>query len=140
MLGLAPSIRKGGQMRQTTTRDIWTYRDASLATSIRPNTLIGYDIEANDGSIGKVDDTTLGAGAGTLIVDTGPWIFGKKVMLPVGVIRSVDHEEQKIFVNRTKDEIENAPEFDESRLNDETYRDRLGSYYGYGGTGWRDWD
>ena len=48
------------------------------------------------------------------MVDTGPWIFGKKVMLPAGVLKTVDHVNEKVFVNRTKDEIKNAPEFDDS--------------------------
>jgi PRC-barrel domain len=130
---------KGGNMHQATT-DIWTVRDTTLATSFKPDTLVGYEVEATDGSIGKIDDTTLDAGSGTFIVDTGPWIFGKKVMLPIGIVRSADHDEQKVFVNRTKDEIKNAPEFDESLIGDETYRNQLGSYYGPGGVGWREWD
>ena len=40
----------------------------------------------------------------------GPWIFGKKIMLPAGVLKTVDHVNEKVFVNRTKDEIKNAPE------------------------------
>jgi hypothetical protein len=71
-------------------------------------------------------------------VDTGPWIFGKKVMLPVGVLRNVDHENEKVFVNRTKDEIKNAPEFDDTLRHDESYRTKVGSYYGQGGSGYRD--
>ena len=122
-------------MHQTTV-DIWNARETSLV----PSEMVGYEIEATDGSIGKVDDSTIEAGSGTIIVDTGPWIFGKTVMLPIGVVRSVDHVEEKVFVNRTKDEIKNAPEFDESLVNDETYRTRVGSYYGPGGAGWRDWD
>ena len=125
---------------EQTTLNMWTARDEDLASSIQPESVIGYGVEARDGSIGKVDDKTAQAGKGTLVVDTGPWIFGSKVMLPIGVMRSVDHEDQKVFVNRTKDEIKDAPEFDESRIDDETYRNQLGSYYGPGGAGWRDWD
>ena len=39
-----------------------------------------------DGSIGKVDDATNDVGGSFIVVDTGPWIFGKKVLLPAGVI------------------------------------------------------
>ena len=116
--------------------DIWTYRETDWTTS----NFIGYSVEALDGSIGKIDEATMDAGASYVVVDTGPWIFGSKVMLPIGVMRSVDHDEQKVFVNRTKDEIKDAPEFDDSRIDDETYRNQLGSYYGPGGAGWRDWD
>ena len=54
-------------------------------------------------------------------------------MLPAGVIQNVDMTDERIFVNRTKDEIKNAPEFDESLVGDDAYRGELGSYYGPGG-------
>ena len=121
--------------------DVWTYRDASrLGTDITGADLVGYGIEAIDGSIGSIDDATFAAGASYIIVDTGPWIFGKKVMLPAGVVRGIDDEEQKVYVNRTKDQIKSAPEYDDMLTDDEAYRNRLGSYYGAGGPGFRDWE
>ena len=127
-------------MAQTTPFDTWKYRDPSLATSLTQQDITGYDVEAIDGSIGKIDDETLETDTGHIVVDTGPWIFGKKVMLPVGVIKTVDHVNERVFVNRTKDEIKNAPEFDDSMRLDEKYRTELGTYYGPGGRGYRDWD
>ena len=93
---------------------------------------IGYGVEALDGSIGKIDQATYDAGSAYIVVDTGPRIFGKKVMLPAGTIRSADHDEEKVFVNRTKDQIKDAPEFDDSLIGDEGYRTELGSYDGHG--------
>ena len=61
-------------------------------------------------------------------------------MLPAGVVRGIDETEQKVFVNRTKEQIKNAPEYDDSLATDDTYRQGLGSYYGPGGSGYRDWD
>ena len=119
-----------------TRTDLWTYRDAGFAST---NNLVGYGVEALDGSIGKVDEATIDASSSYIVVDTGPWIFGKKVLLPAGVVRDVDHEDEKIFVNRSKEQIKNAPEFDDSFIKDTAYRDRLGSYYG-AGPGYRDWD
>jgi hypothetical protein len=127
-------------MAQTTTFETWKYRDSSLASTLTQQELLGYDVEAIDGSIGKIDDATLDADSGHVVVDTGPWIFGKKVMLPAGVITKADHANEKVFVNRTKDEIKNAPEFDDFMRNDEKYRTELGTYYGRGGRGYRDWD
>lgn len=121
------------------TMDVWTYREG-VDVGISPRNVVGYAVEARDGSIGKVDDATYETNSSYLVVDTGPWIFGKKVMLPAGVIRDVDHDDETIFVNRTKDEIKNAPEFDDSSLMDDDYRGSLGSYYGPGGAGYRDWD
>lgn len=112
--------------------DVWTYPEASqLGTSIDPTVdLSGYEVEATDGSIGKVDEATYETGRSFLVVDTGPWIFGKKVMLPAGVINRVDFDTETVYVSRSKDEIKNAPEFDESRYHDDTYRAELGGYYG----------
>jgi hypothetical protein len=113
----------------------WTYQDDLYAGDID---IVGYKVEAIDGDIGKVDDATYDMGASYLVVDTGPWIFGKKVMLPAGVVDRIDSENEKVFVNRAKDEIKKAPEFDESRYNDDAYRSELGTYYGPGGTAYRD--
>ena len=107
------------------TTDLWTYRDSALIG----NALVGLDVEATDGEIGKVDEATYDVGASYVVVDTGPWIFGKKVMLPAGVIQRVDLDSQTLFVDRTKDEIKNSPEFDENMYQDESYRTQLGSYY-----------
>lgn len=104
------------------TTDLWTYRDTAWSGTA----LAGMDIEATDGGIGKIETAT----DQYLVVDTGPWIFGKKVMLPAGVIDRVDLDEEKVYVSRTKDEIKNAPEFDESQLESDTYRSELGTYYG----------
>ena len=118
-----------------TRSDLWTYRESYFTTGAE---IIGYGVEALDGSIGKVDESTTDAGSAHIVVDTGPWIFGKKVMLPAGVIRSVDEDDEKVFVNRTKDEIKNAPEFDPLAV-DAGYRSSLDRYYGPGGQGYRDW-
>jgi hypothetical protein len=108
--------------------DVWTFRTEPGIGTID---LSGYSVEAIDGGIGKIDEATYESGGSYLIVDTGPWIFGKKVMLPAGVVDRVDPDTETVFVNRTKDEIKNAPEYDENASRaDEEYRARLGGYYG----------
>ena len=114
--------------------DLWTSRDTTIDTT----NLIGYEVEAMDGSIGKIDEASNEVGASYIVVDTGPWIFGKKVLLPVGVIDRTDTAEEKVFVNRTKDEIKDSPEFDESTYRETQYRDEVGSYYGSRGISDRD--
>jgi hypothetical protein len=105
--------------------DIWTFTDAKIGQI----DLAGYSVEATDGSIGKIDEATNEVGGSYVIVDTGPWIFGKHVVLPAGVIDHVDMEEKKVYVNRSKDEIKNAPEYDPDRGIDESYRTEVGGYY-----------
>jgi hypothetical protein len=115
------------------TVEIWTYREQLFGAE----DVVGYGVEAIDGSIGKVDEASSDTGSSYLVVDTGPWIFGKKVLLPAGVVSGVDQRDEKILVNRTKEQIKNAPEFDESTYGDDAYRNEIGDYYGWGGRGWR---
>lgn len=112
--------------------DIWTYRsDADLGVDVsRGVDLSGFSVEALDGGIGKVDEATYDVGSSYIVVDTGPWIFGKKVMLPAGVIDRIDLDDQTVWIARTKDEIKAAPEYDESVHGDERYRESLSGYYG----------
>jgi len=92
--------------------------------------LKGYDVEATDGSIGHVDEATYEVGSSYIVVDTGPSIFGKKVLLPASIIERIDLDDRKVDVRFTKDQIENSPEFDEDSYMSEDYRNRVGSYYG----------
>jgi hypothetical protein len=119
--------------------EIWTFRDTTLSQQ----NLSGLKVEALDGSIGKVDEASNDVSGSFIVVDTGPWIFGKKVLLPAGVVNRVDLDTETVFVNRTKDQIKNAPVYDEDKnKQDDSYRDRyrgdVGSYYGPGGAGYRD--
>ena len=112
-----------------TSRDMWSYSGGDDWSSMN---LVGYKVEATDGDIGKVDEASNEVGAGYLVVDTGPWILGSKVMIPAGLISRVDVSEEKIHVDRTKDEIKNSPKLDEQTYREPTYRDTLGGYYGGG--------
>jgi hypothetical protein len=115
--------------------DIWDYRRES-GFDTDTSDIAGYSVEAIDGSIGKIDQATDEVGSSYIVVDTGPWIFGKKVMLPAGVVSRIDHDDEEVHVNRTKDQIKNAPELDEDTYTTDDYRDRVGSYYGEGGAGY----
>ena len=90
--------------------DIYTYRVDIFATE--PVDVTGFDVEASDGHIGKVDEATTDAATSCLVVDTGFWIFGKKRMVPAGVVTRVDTENEKVYVSMTKDQVKNAPDYD----------------------------
>jgi hypothetical protein len=110
--------------------DIWTFQVEPFEGTPDTPELSGFSVEATDGKIGKIDEATYESGGSFLIVDTGPWIFGKKVMLPAGAVQRIDPESKTVFVNLTKDQIKNAPEFDEETgRHDHDYRHRLGEYY-----------
>jgi hypothetical protein len=126
----------------------WVFRDPSILTpdyatqpavadrgdtvvddELAATDLAGYDVEATDGGIGSIDKANYEVGGAYLVVDTGPWIFGRKVLLPAGTVQRVDHADRKVYVDRTKDQIKNAPEYDADAVPTSEYRDRLGGYY-----------
>jgi hypothetical protein len=107
--------------------ELWSYRDTVRAQS---TDVVGFEVVATDGAIGKVDQATYDAEASYLVVDTGPWIFGKKRMLPAGVIERIDYDGRQVFVNLTKDQVRDAPDYDAARYQEEAYRSELGTFYG----------
>ena len=92
----------------------------------------GFEVEARDGSIGKIDEATDDIEKrACVVVDTGPWIFGRKVVIPAGAIEQIDLNTNKVRVAMTKDQIKDSPEFDPNRgWRDEKYHARLDAYYG----------
>jgi len=106
---------------------IWAWRDGAWSSD-RGN-LDGFSVEAVDGSIGKIDEATYDVGSSYVVVDTGPWIFGKKVLLPAVVIDRIDYDDEAVYVSQNKEQIKSSPEFDESTYRDDDYRSRVSDYY-----------
>ncbi|MCX5141784.1 MULTISPECIES: PRC-barrel domain-containing protein [unclassified Streptomyces] len=108
--------------------NIWGYQPAAGHTAGAD--LIGYKVEATDGSIGSVDKHSDEVNSSYLVVDTGVWIFGKHVLLPAGTVLTVDTEQRKVFVDLTKDQIKHSPEFDKDKhVGDAGYHEQVGGYY-----------
>ena len=64
-----------------------------------------------------------------LVIDTGFWIFGKKVLLPVGRA-SVDYSQERVYVQGlTKQQAESLPEYDDSMTIDYDYEERVRRVY-----------
>jgi hypothetical protein len=106
----------------------WAWR-AEVGEARGSHDLSGYTVEAADGRIGKIDQATYDTGDAHVVVDTGPWIFGRKVLIPAGAINHVDPDEQIVYVDRTKDQIKHAPEYDEVKAAESDYREHIGAYY-----------
>ncbi|WP_405147551.1 PRC-barrel domain-containing protein [Sphaerisporangium sp. NBC_01403] len=109
--------------------NLWTYRPDVYGHD-QTMDIVGFDVEAVDGKIGSVDEASNVVGESYIVVDTGPWIFGKKVVLPALVVTQINQPDRKVYVARTKQEIKNAPEFDQKSYKDAGYRARLAGYYG----------
>jgi hypothetical protein len=108
--------------------NMWTYDHPTTEGQLD---LADFDVEARDGSIGTVDEATYDVDASYIVVDTGPWIFGRKVLLPAGVIEEIDLDNRRIVVNRTKDQIKDGPEYDPDKgFDQQQHRDEYDRYYG----------
>lgn len=92
-----------------------------------------YSVYADrDNKVGSVEDGLFDDTTGQfryLIVDTGSWIFGKKVLLPIGRAQ-FDNNEQRVYVNGlTKKQIENLPEYDGNNDVDYEYEENVRGVY-----------
>ncbi|MET9559922.1 PRC-barrel domain-containing protein [Streptomyces tauricus] len=111
-----------------TTDRIWSYAPTSgYAEGLL---LTGFTVAAADGTIGHVDRQVDESGMRHLIVDTGGWVFGRSVLIPVGLVSSVDAEAQEITVACTEEEVKAAPRFTTDRETlDPEYLAGVGHYY-----------
>jgi len=107
--------------------DLWSFRDD---VGHDRADLHGMTVEAVDGSVGKVQDVINDIDGAYVLVDTGPPILGKTVFLPAGLITGIDVDAESIRVDRTKDEIKNAPDFDAGLGKDPAYREAIARHYG----------
>ncbi|MET8603138.1 PRC-barrel domain-containing protein [Streptomyces rubiginosohelvolus] len=107
---------------------LWGYQPSSGHTA--GVDLTGYSVEATDGSIGKVDKYSDEVGSAYLLVDIGVWIFGKDVLLPAGTVKRIDTEGRKVYVDLTKEQVKDSPEFDRNHhTEDAAYHEQLSAYY-----------
>ncbi|MFF7081149.1 PRC-barrel domain containing protein [Streptomyces lavendulae] len=109
------------------TENVWAYR---IGVDYLAADLTGYGVEALDGSIGKIDKHSDEVTDAYLVVDTGVWILGREVLLPAGLVTRIDHAAEKVYVDRTKDQIKAAPEFRrDEHLGKADRREALGTHY-----------
>lgn len=79
------------------------------------SSLIGYSIEATNGTIGEVEDFYFDDETWTiryLVVKTGNWLSGREVLISPVALKNRDWSNRSIPVNLTKKQIENSPNID----------------------------
>ena len=114
--------------------DLWTWAETRADPLGGAPEIVGFKVVANDGEIGHVDSATWDAGKGHIVVDTGPWIFGRTLADP-GARRARDRRGHgSVQVDLTKDEIKNAPEYHD--VGYDAYAEDAAMYYGGLGRGW----
>jgi len=111
-----------------TTDRIWSY--ASDSGHVEGQDLTGFTVVASDGTIGHVDRQADAHGMRHLVVDTGVWVFGRSVLVPVGVVTGIDIQGRRITLACTGPEVKAAPRFrTDSETRDREYLTAVGAYY-----------
>ena len=110
--------------------NVWTFRDTLRNEMDARRDLVGYDVTASDGSIGKIDRASVDTSRRYVVVDTGFWIFGKKRLIPAGVVTAVDHDRRAVQVSLTKDQVKNAPDYEDANTTyEDNYYEPFNTYY-----------
>ena len=104
----------------------WNYPEGAWSEG---DDVVGYDVETTDGTIGTVDEATSETDRSWLVVDTGVWIFGKKRLIPAGLVTTVDHDARTVTVSLSRSQVKAAPDYDESAAHDDLVRSH-DDYYG----------
>ncbi|MCC5659085.1 DUF2382 domain-containing protein [Nostoc sp. XA010] len=104
------------------------YRDTFEGRDING---LGVYTQGTDEKIGTVSDVLVDEEGHFryLVVDLGFWIFGKKVLLPLGRAR-IDYNVDRVYtIGLTREQAEDLPEFSEREALDYDYEERVRGVY-----------
>jgi len=107
--------------------------DPDYRDTFNGDDVIGMDVYAdrNSEKIGTVSDVLVDEQGNFryLILDLGFWIFGKKVLLPIGRSQIDDQTHRIYATGMTKEQAENLPDFDDNMVADYDYEERVRTAY-----------
>jgi len=75
--------------------------------------VVGYQIQATDGTLGHVEDFLIDDGTWAItdmLIDTRNWLPGRTVRVPPSAIDQVDWSNKQVRVRMTRDEIKASEE------------------------------
>lgn len=111
--------------------------DPNYRVHFEDQDIIGYDLYATSEKVGSIDDLLVDDAGKIryLIVNTGVWILGKKVLLPVGRSQ-IDYAGHRVVVNGlTQAQVEALPSYDGNMPVDYEHEEQVRNVYRPMGTG-----
>lgn len=93
--------------------------------------ILSYSFYSDSEKIGSIEDLLVDEEGRFryLVVNTGAWIFGKKVLLPIGQAR-IDYNNRRIYASGlNREQVENLPEYDPDSAMDYDYEERVRNVY-----------
>ena len=94
----------------------------------------GYAIEASDGLLGTVSDLLfedVGWAIRWLVVDTGNWLPGRRVLLPLSVLGQPDRALRHFPVKLTMQQVKDSPDVDTDQPVSRQIEAHVYNYYGW---------
>lgn len=94
----------------------------------------GYAIEASDGRLGTVSDLLfedVGWTIRWLVVDTGNWLSGRKVLLPLSALGQPDRVLRHFPVKLTMQQVKDSPDVDTDQSVSRQIEGHVYDYYGW---------
>jgi len=94
----------------------------------------GYTIVASDGSLGSVSDFLFDDVSWLvrwLVVDTGHWLPGRKVLLPPSVLGHIDQQLHQFSVRLTRQLVKDSPDIDTDKSVSRQMEAHMYDYYGW---------
>lgn len=91
----------------------------------------GLDVYTADEKIGSVEDVLVDDEGRFryLVINTGMWVIGKKVLLPIGRARVDDNAKRIYATNLTKAQVEALPEFNDDLKIDYDHEEQVRGVY-----------
>ena len=92
--------------------------------------LLKFDVYSSNEKVGSVDDLLVDDSGQFryLVVNSGAWIMGKKVLVPIGISR-IDDGSRRVYVDKlTRDQVKNLPEYKGDPV-DYDYEERVRNVY-----------
>lgn len=106
--------------------------DPEYKAAFNGKDILSFDIYGqNDERVGSVKNAMVDEEDRLryFIIDTGFWIFGKNVLLPVGMVR-IDFDDQRVYApTLTKQQVKDLPEFTEDLRIDNEYEEQVRGIY-----------
>jgi hypothetical protein len=93
-----------------------------------------FVIHATDGELGSVDQLYFDDETWAiryLIVDTGGWLNGRRVLISPFAITRTDWDNKRLYVSLTKQQVENSPNIDTHRPVSRQHEAAYLGYYGF---------
>ncbi|WP_013320793.1 PRC-barrel domain-containing protein [Gloeothece verrucosa] len=93
--------------------------------------ILKYDLYVGNDKVGSIDDLLVDDKGQFryFLINTGIWLFGKKVLLPVGLAR-IDYIEHRVHADTlSKEQVENLPEYSEDMTVDFEHEEGVRKVY-----------